>query len=298
MRLDPVRQARARKALTTLGIIGFLAGVSLFGSTGTAAAVTATKSCKGTVVGTMGEKVYVHGRSVKELVRAAAKDKATGSEALLVWPDKLADDIEAAGALPVGQVPQAATGTVRGEAIGEAVRHALEGESGLGSDPDDTLDHIAAEVADACGLSVKASDFAPTTTQPSAGTERTEPGEQPASGTGSGSSPGAPGTGSSQFSWGSFGSGDARAPRRDYRGLPSAVPGSATFSAPDRYGNSPEFGVLGAGEPDRSVQNAGNADALAQGTGQGAVQLPMLLAVVALAGVSAALVRAWALRGV
>ncbi|MGH3518282.1 MAG: hypothetical protein ACRDQ7_12865, partial [Haloechinothrix sp.] len=171
MRIHPVQPARTvpcpkvRKTLATLGVAGFITGMSMFGVTGTAAAVTATDSCSGTVVGTMGEKVSVHGKSVKEIVRAAAKEKATGTQYLFVWPDKLARDIEARGAMEVGKIPKAATGSIKGEVIGEVVGQALEGESGLGTDPEDTLAHIEAEVADACGISLKASDYVkPTTT--------------------------------------------------------------------------------------------------------------------------------------
>ncbi|MGH3516824.1 MAG: hypothetical protein ACRDQ7_05295, partial [Haloechinothrix sp.] len=102
------------------------------------------------------------------------------------------------------------------------------------------------------------------------------------------------------------GSGEPRAPRRDYGGVPSAIPGAMNVTPLERYGleqstppgSAPEFGVLGADEDaDPAVQNAGNADVLAESTSTpDAVQLPMLLAVVALAGVTAALVRTWVLR--
>lgn len=67
-----------------------------------------------------------------------------------------------------------------------------------------------------------------------------------------------------------------------------------------RYGSgipgySPEFGILGS-EPAGSstIQNAGSADALPGGKGD--VGLPVLFAVLALAGASAGLVRTWVLR--
>jgi hypothetical protein len=69
-----------------------------------------------------------------------------------------------------------------------------------------------------------------------------------------------------------------------------------------RYGDfpeySPEFGLLGQdGASDRAdrVQNAGRADALGNEPGQG-VGLPVLIAVLALAGASAGLVRTWVIR--
>ncbi|MGH3951032.1 MAG: hypothetical protein ACRDSE_18265 [Pseudonocardiaceae bacterium] len=293
----------AHKTLTTLAVAGFVAGMALFGATGTAAAVTATDSCEGTLAGKIGQKVYVHGKSVKEIVRAAAKDKATGAQYLFIWPDKLAKDIEEAGELEVGTVPDAAKGTVEGETIGAAVAKALEGESGLGSDPEDTLAHIEAKVADACGLTLKASDYVPpaTSTKPEPGA--TEPGGRRATGADAGDPAGASAAGPRQFS---YGSGDARAPRRGYGGIPSATPGAMNLTPLQKYGmeqapvpgSAPEFGVLGAegAQSAPPVQNAGNADALVGSRTPKAVQLPMLLAVVALAGVASALVRTWVLR--
>ncbi|MGH3518281.1 MAG: hypothetical protein ACRDQ7_12860 [Haloechinothrix sp.] len=70
-----------------------------------------------------------------------------------------------------------------------------------------------------------------------------------------------------------------------------------------RYGSgipgySPEFGILGQ-EPSSGqdhVQNAGSASALPSSPGKDEVGLPALLAVLALAGASAGLVRTWVLR--
>ena len=102
------------------------------------------------------------------------------------------------------------------------------------------------------------------------------------------------------------------------RGTGGGVPGSAlpytsplgfhggdpsSFAVPGlRYGNEPEyapqFGQLGddglgdQGGPD--IRNAGSARAL--GAAEGEVGLPVLLAVLALAGVSAGLVRTWVVR--
>ncbi|OXM74669.1 MULTISPECIES: hypothetical protein [Amycolatopsis] len=101
-----------------------------------------------------------------------------------------------------------------------------------------------------------------------------------------------------------FGSGSAYAPMRNYAGLPFAVSALWAPSPGLKYGGqipgyAPQYGALGqpaqSGEP---VQNAGQAEALPGGSGGGGnVALPMLIAVVALSGVSAGLVRAWVLRG-
>lgn len=98
------------------------------------------------------------------------------------------------------------------------------------------------------------------------------------------------------------------APMRDYSTIPMASAGIYSPSPGVRYGGqipgyAPEFGILGAdGQPvpPNSVQNAGGAEAL-PGDGGGFTEgtgLPVLLAVLALSGVTAALVRTWVLRKV
>lgn len=93
---------------------------------------------------------------------------------------------------------------------------------------------------------------------------------------------------------------------RDYSGIPMAAAGLFAPSPGVRYGGqipgySPEFGILGESEaqqaPDDGVRNAGQAQALpGAGDTNGGATLPLLLAVLALSGVSAALVRTWVLR--
>lgn len=96
------------------------------------------------------------------------------------------------------------------------------------------------------------------------------------------------------------------APMRDYSGIPYALAGLFAPSPGVRYGGqipgyAPEVGALGDGssQQSRSVQNAGEAEALPADGGSGLpgdAGLPMLIAVLALSGVSAALVRTWVLR--
>lgn len=96
------------------------------------------------------------------------------------------------------------------------------------------------------------------------------------------------------------------APLRDYSGIPYALAGLFAPSPGVRYGGqipgyAPEVTALGNGssQQSRSVQNAGQAEALPTDGGSGLpgdVGLPMLIAVLALSGVSAALVRTWVLR--
>lgn len=98
-------------------------------------------------------------------------------------------------------------------------------------------------------------------------------------------------------------------PVEDFSSTPqdaSAAPGespAATASPGVRYGSevpgySPEFGLLGDEEEhgaQHDVASAGSADALPSGSG-GKVEVPVVLAVLALSAAGGALVRTWALR--
>jgi hypothetical protein len=96
-----------------------------------------------------------------------------------------------------------------------------------------------------------------------------------------------------QFLWG------GRSPMVDYGSIPFARPGLFAPSPSVLYGGSvsgytPQFGILGAADQD-GVQAAGHAEALSPVSGN-KIALPVLLAVFALSGVTAALVRTWVLR--
>ncbi|MBO0840697.1 MAG: hypothetical protein J2O49_07750 [Sciscionella sp.] len=104
-------------------------------------------------------------------------------------------------------------------------------------------------------------------------------------------------------SLGGFGS--ALAPSAVYGNIPYATPGFWAPSPGVRYGGqvpgySPQFGALGQGTNgtgDSAVQTAGRAEALGDGSPAGnTVGLPLLLAVLALSGVTAAMVRTWVVR--
>lgn len=116
------------------------------------------------------------------------------------------------------------------------------------------------------------------------------------------------GSGDSLFSNGNLADfGLAESPLARYAGIPFASAGLFDPSPGVKYGGdvggyAPGFGVLGANDtpsPD-GVQTAGQAEALnPTGTAlAGGIGLPMLLAVLMLAGVTAALVRTWVLRRV
>jgi hypothetical protein len=91
-----------------------------------------------------------------------------------------------------------------------------------------------------------------------------------------------------------------RSPMADYSNIPFARPGMWAPSPGVRYGGavpgySPEFGIVGDTPPDDGVSVAGRAEAISPPTSQ-RVEFPVLLAVLALSGVTAALVRTWVLR--
>ncbi|WP_326956489.1 hypothetical protein [Amycolatopsis sp. NBC_01286] len=103
-----------------------------------------------------------------------------------------------------------------------------------------------------------------------------------------------------------FSVGSGYAPMRDYGGIPFATAGLFTPSPAIRYGSqipgyAPQYGLTGpndAAAGNSGIQTAGRAEALpsAQDGFTNGSNLPLLIAVLALSGVSAGLVRTWVLR--
>lgn len=293
-----------RRALTVTAVAAAVAGGSLL-TTGTASASTVlSQACTGSVVGALSDQVAVQGKDVADLVKVGAQEQEWFLHLNGVDPQKIADTITAKGAITVGKVPaDAATGAITGDAVASAVVTTLKNAGdpyavglGIGGDQQQkTLDAIQRKVTGNCGLTTYANNY-------------TQPGlpaaQQPALAT---TAPGAP---QGTTVPGIAGTGSATAPPRNYGNIPAAVPGvtgvatppgalyPSTATLPDQA--LPQVGVLGGpsgsngGQAD--VRNAGNASAIGGDPAAGNVQLPMLLAVVALAGVSAALVRTWVLR--
>jgi hypothetical protein len=278
-----------RKALTATALAALVTGGAFLTAGTASAATTLANACSGTVNGGIGDTVVITGSSVKELVRKGANEAGT-----LAVGDWAANDIAKVNTISVGVVPNAPGGSVEGDAIGAAVRQAVKETKtwGLGLNPEKTLDSIAHKVAGSCGLTTVATNYvAPALPAPSSGAPQQ-------GGTGGGTS-GVP-SGSNLLPGGT-----GYAPPRDYGNLPVAQPGVAV--APGvRYpansplpGEAPQYGADGQGSQGTDVRNAGNAEALAtDGMPSGDVQLPMLLAVLVLAGVTAGLVRTWVLRRV
>lgn len=293
-----------RKSLTVTAIAAFIVG-GAFLSTGTAsAATTLAGTCTGSVNGSMGDTVAVTGASVKELVRKGAQDYVNSHLWTLatVWPNSIADTIGGKGALEVGQVPNAAGGTIAGSAIGSTVATALKGADHLGvldGTKAEVLAAISSTVAKSCGLTTIATNYVAPGAQGTSGTGGTQGRADTAPGGASGNL--------SNLNPGTAGGTGGSAPMRDYSGIPTATAGTAV--APGvRY---PANGTLPgdasapqAGQGDQSgqsgqgadIRDAGNAQSLASNSASNDVQLPMLIAVIVLAGVTAGLVRTWVLR--
>lgn len=280
-----------RKALTATALAAMVTGGAFLTAGTASAATTLASACSGTVNGGIGDTVVITGSSVKELVRKGANEAGT-----LAVGDWAANDIAKVNTISVGVVPNAANGAVKGDAIGAAVRQAVKETKtwGLGLNPEKTLDNIAHKVAGSCGLTTVATNYvAPALPAPQQGNT----GSTGGTGGGTNALPSSPGL---------LPGGTGYAPPRDYGNLPVAQPGVAV--APGvRYpansplpGEAPQYGLPGAGgqgEQGSDIRNAGNAEALAtDGMPGGDVQLPMLLAVLVLAGVTAGLVRTWVLR--
>jgi hypothetical protein len=278
--------ARTTRRMLTAGALAAFFGGALFTGTASAGTVLA-QGCTGSVVGNIGDQIAVQGKDLADLVRTGAKEQEILLHLNGVNPDGLADAITRQGALAVGSVPNAANGSITGDNVAAAVAQALQNADGLGFSADQkqkTLTSITNQVAGNCGMTTYAGNYSSATALPSGGIGGTMPATLPGTV--------------------SMGTGTATAPPRDYGNIPAAVPGVAVSpgaryptSAPIAGLPTPEIGVLGGNSSGQNdVRNTGNADAIAADTPADTVQLPMLLAVVALAGVSAALVRTWVLR--
>ncbi|WP_410564696.1 hypothetical protein [Amycolatopsis sp. cmx-4-61] len=282
--------------MTVTAIAAFMAG-GAFLSAGTASATTTlvSNSCTGSVTGQVGDQVAIDGASVKTLVTNGANN--AGTLAVGSWAG---DSVAKIHSIPVGQVPDAAGGEATGAAIGKAVRTALanSGTWGLGLDWNKTLNSVESTVAKGCGLTLLASNYvAPSTPgQPGASGPGTQQG-------GTGTAPGVSGN-LSNLNPGTAGGTGGSAPMRDYSGIPAATAGTAV--APGvRYpangtlpgdASAPQAGAGDQNGQSADVRDAGNAQSLASNSASSDVQLPMLLAVIVLAGVTAGLVRTWVLR--
>jgi hypothetical protein len=277
-----VRKRLVSKVLAAAALAMIFAG-GFFSGTASASTVLA-QGCAGTVIGNIGDQIAVQGKDLADLVRSGAAEQEVLLRLNGVDSVKLAREISDQGALPVGRVPNSAVGPLTGDQVASAVTEALGSADGLGGDAGQkqkTLASIARKVAGNCGLTLYTGNYSAAPRAPAAPSTGTIPPDPPP--------PDDP----------------ASTTTRDYGNTPATVPGIGT--QPDATH------PVGAQNPDpltpglsaspveaqgqSDVRNTGNASALAtEHAATGSVQLPMLLAVIALAGVSAGLVRAWVLR--
>lgn len=306
-----------RSVLAASAALAAVAGIAVATGGQASADTLRAEDCRAGVDGRIGDQVVVSGTAVRDLVRRGAQDAKTLLlvHDLTIWPQRLADGI-AGRQLAVGTVPDARTGTIGGDVIAGAVRHALAGSAGLGALPSTrqaTLDSIAKEVANHCGLTVTATDYATPTPPATTPDERPAP-AQP-------SIPAAPATPTtpSAVPDPSASTGGASVPHGDDNTrataegeddvpaatLPSAgsgaPPPAPRHSAPDTAGAGSQALAADGSRTGQSadVRDAGNATSLRAGEGApDGIRLPMLLAVVALSGATAGLVRRWTLHRV
>lgn len=328
MRMQRTNSPRGkRRALTTAATCAAIGGLML-ATSGTAAASSVSPpdpdSCSGEVQGTSGDTVAVTGASLADGVRDGAqqaKDDRLIPGLSAISPDDLADMIEGEP-IDVGEVGSKAESSVSGDQIGQQAVEKLE-DAGLWQKRHlgalihkrgEVLDHIKDSVADQCDLTVVNTDKAGSSeSAKSTGSSGSKGSSSKSTSDEAGA---AKGTGKAKQ-----GSGDGTAPPRDYSNIPSASApsvkkdgkkggSSAKMGDPSKMDAPPKASLpqdrLGSGKAGNNKQgadsahskvaNAGKADALHGQSGPERVQVPMLLAVVALALATAGLVRSWVLR--
>ncbi|WP_158879574.1 hypothetical protein [Amycolatopsis anabasis] len=294
-------QGRTRRA-TAVGAAAFvLAGSAALAAPGTAEATVITGSCGSTITGKPGDAIRVDPSSLLGLPKGTLPALDLGFISL--GTKTLSKAIPIVGSV----LTKICSVTVTG--VNTAASPVESGASAVNQ----AVTNGAKAFGDAVGGALKPGGSSQK--PPANGSPQTPPGNgtNTPGGQVGGPAPGghlpestSPVLGGDPASFGilpaSFGGGWAG--MRDYSGLPYATAGLFAPSPGVRYGGqipgyAPEFGILGqdgkqsAGNP--GIQNAGNAEALPGGAGDG-VGFPVLLAVLALSGVSAALVRTWVLR--
>lgn len=297
---------------------------SLVMSSGTAAAAdpVVAGSCGASVQGTPGQPVSLSPSALLSPITNVLNSLPLVKVTLAPLVNGV---IASMGPIPIGTLPNG-SGTIGGAGIGGAVTNALAGTAlapianAVGSAMASGctvlvkgVNTVAAPVQDgskavagAIEQGAAALPLPGNPTQPPGTTDPGAPGDDQ-DGTAGETDPalrsnqtvlgGAPSAGGLFFSpYLNFG----RSPMADYSNLPFAKAGLFAPSPGVRYGGgvpgySPQFGILGTNNDTDGVQAAGHADALTP-IGGNRIAFPILLAVLALSGVTAALVRTWVLR--
>jgi uncharacterized membrane protein YgcG len=317
---------RVRVSAGALALTFALSGTLwLSGSAAAAPAPIVIGSCATSVQGAPGQPVSLSPSAVLSPVVSAVR----ALDPLNLITPTVRNTFAALPPIPIGALPTG-TGYISGGTIANAVTAQLRAIPLLGPILAGVVSTVQASLTSACGVTVTGVNAAAAPVQSGAeqladaanqaesqvvpGAGGTQPGTgKPGGGSGGSSPGGGSSTGGSgpllpnqpvlggmspddlsQFLWPG-----GRSPMSDYSGIPYARAGLFAPSPGVRYGGAvsgytPQFGILGSADQD-GVQVAGNAEALRPPSGT-KIALPVLLAVFALAGVTAALVRTWVLR--
>ena len=323
---------RLRSLASAIALVLSLSTTGLLAGSGTAAAAEpiVIGSCAASVEGKPGQPVSLAPAAVLGVVTNAVR-------AVPVLGPPLAGAANQAFAalppIPIGALPNG-TGYITGGTIANAVVAQLKKIPLLGPVLAAVVKTVRSVLTQNCGVTVKGVNTvsAPVQDGAEAVADASEgatakvieslPGGGPGDGGGSGTEKPAPGGGAETgggmpapnqpplgglrgigldlYQPGMWDYG--RWPMADYSNIPFARAGLWAPSPGVRYGGSvpgysPEFGIVGDTPPDDGVSVAGRAEAIDPPAGQ-RVELPVLLAVLALSCVTAALVRTWVLRRV
>jgi hypothetical protein len=321
---------RVKSLISAVALFFVVSTATLLAGSGTANAAEpiVVGSCAASVQGTPGQPVSL----APSAVLGTVTDAITAIPVLgpiLVGGAKKA--FAALPPIPIGAVPNG-TGYITGGTIANAVTAELRKIPLLGEIIAQVVVNAQAALTQLCGVTVTGANAAAAPVQDGAAaaaetsreiTEQILPGSTGNGGTPGGSpgsnpgtTPGTGGTGggtpapNQPVTGGMSGLGldlyqpglwnYGRSPMADYSNIPFARPGLWAPSPGVRYGGgvpgySPEFGVVGDTPPDDGVSVAGRAEAMSPPNTQ-RVEFPVLLAVLALSGVTAAMVRTWVLR--
>jgi hypothetical protein len=319
---------RVKSFATAVALVFAMSTMSLLAGSGTANAAEPIiiGDCSTNIQGTPGQPISVAPSAVLGFVADVLRAIP------LLGPPIAAEvkkSIAALPPIPIGAVP-VGTGHITGGTIANAVVAEIRKiPLGLGALLGGFIEGVRAQMTQFCTVTVTGVNEAAAPVQDGAAavadaseaaTEKLIPGSStgsPGTGGNPGSNPGTnPETGggtpapNQPVTGGQSGLGldlyqpglwdYGRSPMADYSNIPFARAGLWAPSPGVRYGGgvpgySPEFGIVGETGQDDGVSVAGRAEALSPPKGQ-RVELPVLLAVLALSGVTAALVRTWVLR--
>ncbi len=323
---------RVRNIAAAIALVLAACTTSLLAGNGTASATEpiVIGDCSTSVQGTPGQPVSLAPAAVLGIVTDAVRAVP------LLGPPLAASANKAFAALPpipIGALPTG-TGFITGGTIANAVVAQLNKIPLLGPVLGAVVNSVRGTLTQLCGVTVTGANAVAAPVQEGVGavadaseeaTGRVIPGGpgtppggpgtegpgpnnpgNPGNGGSTGGSPGPnqppvgglPGIGLDLYQPGLWNFG--RWPMADYSNIPFAQAGMWAPSPGVRYGGgvpgySPEFGILGDTPTDDGVSVAGRAEVLSPPVNQ-RVEFPVLLAVLALSGVTAALVRTWVLR--